>query len=467
MKKISNGVKIKSVKAREILDSRGNPTVEVELATTEGIFFASVPSGASVGKYEALELRDGEKRYQGRGVLKAVKNVNEIIGPRLIGKNPSNQKEIDEIMIELDGTKNKSKLGANAILAVSMAVCRAGAAARNLPLYSYISQIYRGRTSGKFTEDGPLLAACFNIINGGVHAGNDLDFQEFMICPYTGISRKFQSAYGSRTRLYRGRLAVGENRSQKNSFAENLRIASEIYHELRETLAKKYGKLATNLGDEGGFAPPIGFPGEAIELILEAVKKLNYEEEIKLILDVASSQFFSPPHQKFSSGGKGGKYEMKMGVFTREGLLRYYENLIKNYPILGLEDPFAEDDFDGWKLSRSNLDSRILIIGDDLTTTNPERIKLAKERGLCNAMILKINQIGTVSEALEAAKLAKDFGWKIMVSHRSGETNDDFIADLAVGIGADFIKAGAPARGERVAKYNRLLKIEEELHSGS
>jgi enolase len=409
--------KIKTLKAREILDSRGNPTVEVELETDSGKFFASVPSGASVGKYEAIELRDGGKRYQGKGVLRAVKNVNEIIAPKLIGKDPRNQKEIDQLMIELDGTKNKSKLGANAILPVSMVICRAGAKAKNLTLYQYIA---------KLAENRSLLIlplACFNIINGGVHAGNDLDFQEFMICP------------------------------QKKSFSENLRIASEIYHELKETLSKKYGKLATNLGDEGGFAPLIEFPDQAIELILEAVKKLNYEKEVKLILDVASSQFF-----------KGGKYETKMGIFIQEDLLRYYQNLIKNYPILGLEDPFAEDDFDGWKLLRSNLDSQILMIGDDLIATNPERIKLAKERELCNAMILKINQIGTVTEALEAAKLAKDFGWKIMVSHRSGETNDDFISDLAVGISADFIKTGAPVRGERVAKYNRLLKIEEEKY---
>jgi enolase len=412
--------KIKSIKAREILDSRGNPTVEVELETNEGIFFASVPSGASVGKYEAIELRDGGKRYQGKGVLRAVKNVNEVIAPKLIGKDPKNQKEIDQLMIELDGTKNKSKLGANAILPVSMAICRAGARAKNLTLYQYIAELVENRSLLI------LPLACFNIINGGVHAGNDLDFQEFMICP------------------------------QKISFSENLRIATEIYHKLREILAKKYGKLATNLGDEGGFAPPIGFPEQAIELILEVIKKLNYEKEIKLILDVASSQFF-----------EGGKYKMKIGIFTREDLLRYYQNLIKNYSIFGLEDPFAEDDFDSWKFLRSKLDSQILIIGDDLIATNPERIKLAKENGLCNAMILKINQIGTVTEALEAAKLAKDFGWKIMVSHRSGETNDDFISDLAVGISADFIKAGAPARGERIAKYNRLLKIEEEVRSGT
>jgi len=242
-----------------------------------------------------------------------------------------------------------------------------------------------------------------------------------------------------------------------SSFSDNLRVASEIYHQLKEILEKKFGQLAANLGDEGGFAPPIRFPQEAIELILEAAKKLDYE--IKIILDVAASQFF-----------KNGKYRMKIGVFSREGLLNYYSDLIQKYPIMGLEDPFSEDDFAGWKMLNSKFlipNSKFLIIGDDLTVTNPRRIKMAKEKEDCNAIILKINQIGTVTEALEAAKLAKEFGWKIIVSHRSGETNDDFISDLAVGIGADFIKAGAPARGERVAKYNRLLKIEEELRWAS
>jgi len=265
----------------------------------------------------------------------------------------------------------------------------------------------------------------------GAHAGYDLYFQEFMIVPHT----RPKGGY--------------------SSFSDNLRVASEIYHQLKEILEKKFGQLAANLGDEGGFAPPIRFPQEAIELILEAAKKLNYE--IKIILDVAASQFF-----------KNGKYRMKIGVFSREGLMRYYEKLIKNYPILGLEDPFAEDDLEAWQIANGKLQmANLLIVGDDLTVTNPRRIKMAKEKEDCNAMILKINQIGTITEALEAAKLAKSFGWKIIVSHRSGETNDDFISDLAVGIGADFIKAGAPARGERVAKYNRLLKIEEELRWAS
>ena len=411
---------IKSIKAREILDSRGNPTIEVELETDFGKFLASVPSGASKGKYEAVELRDGGKRYHGMGVIIAVKNINEIIGPKLIEKDPTCQKEIDDLMIELDGMENKAKLGANAICGVSMSVCRAGAAAKNLPLWKYISTLL-------IYEINRIPKPCFNVINGGAHAGNELDFQEFMIVPQAPTP------------------------NSGGGFSENLRIGTEIYHQLKGILSKKYGKLATNLGDEGGFAPPIKFPEEAIELILEAAKKLNYE--IKIILDVAASQFF-----------KNGKYKMKIGVFTREGLMRYYEKLIKNYPILGLEDPFAEDDLEAWQIANGKLQmANLLIVGDDLTVTNPRRIKMAKEKETCNSIILKINQIGTVTEALEAAKLAKEFGWKTIVSHRSGETNDDFISDLAVGIGADFIKTGAPARGERIAKYNRLLKIEEEI----
>jgi enolase len=414
--------KIKKIRAREILDSRGNPTIEVELETDSGKFFASVPSGASKGKHEALELRDGGKRFSGMGVLKAIKNINEIISKKLRGFDVTKQKEIDQALVELDGTENKLKLGANAICGVSLAVCKAGAQAKNLPLYKYIRELYDIRNT-KYQIPRPS----FNIINGGVHAGNDLDFQEFMVCPKT------------------------------KSFSENLRIGAEIYHRLKEIISKKYGKLATNLGDEGGFAPPIKDPEIAIKLILEAAKSLNYQNKISIILDVAASQFFD-----------GKKYKTKIGNFSGEELANFYLKLIKKYPIEGIEDPFAQDDFESWQDFTSNLEhltSNILIIGDDLTVTNPKRIKTAKEKGLCNAIIVKINQIGTVTEAIEAAKLAKSFGWKIMVSHRSGETTDDFISDFAVGIGADFIKSGAPARGERVAKYNRLLKIEEELKS--
>jgi enolase len=412
--------KIKSIKAREILDSRGNPTIEVELETEVGKFFASVPSGASKGKYEAVELRDGGRRYFGKGVKKVVRNVEEIISKKLRGFDVTKQKEIDQILIELDGTENKSKLGANAICGVSLAICKAGAQAKNLPLYKYIRALYNIRNT-KYQIPRPS----FNIINGGVHAGNDLDFQEFMVCPKT------------------------------KSFSENLRIGAEIYHRLKEIISKKYGKLATNLGDEGGFAPPIKDPEIAIKLILEAAKSLNYQNKISIILDVAASQFFD-----------GRKYKTKIGNFSGKELAKFYLKLIKKYPIEGIEDPFAQDDFESWRNFSSYFQlptSNFLIIGDDLTVTNPKRIKMAKEKGLCNAIIVKINQIGTVTEAIEAAKLAKSFGWKIMVSHRSGETIDDFISDFAVGISADFIKSGAPARGERVAKYNRLLKIEEEL----
>ena len=405
---------IKNIKAREILDSRGNPTVEVDLETDLGVFRASVPSGASKGKYEALELRDGGKRYFGKGVLKAVNNINEIISPELKGKDVTSQKEIDELMIKLDGTDDKSRLGANAICPVSLAVCKAGAKAKKLELFQYISSI--AKTKHK------IPTPSFNIINGGLHAGNRLDFQEFMIVP------------------------------ELESFSENLRIVSEIYNQLKNLLSKRYGAYAVNLGDEGGFAPPLLVPEQALEIILESAKNLNYQKSIKIVLDIAASQFF-----------KEDKYKMGIGIFTREGLLRYYSNLVLKYPILGLEDPFSEDDWEGFKLIKKTLGKKILVIGDDLLATNPERIKEAKEKEAVNAMILKINQIGTVTEALESASLAKDFGWKIMVSHRSGETNDDFIADFAVGIGADFIKTGAPARGERVAKYNRLLRIEEGL----
>jgi enolase len=412
--------KIKKIKAREILDSRGNPTVEVELETDFGKFFASVPSGASRGKYEAVELRDGGKRYLGKGVRKAIENINKVIAKKLKGLDVKKQKEIDQALIELDGTENKSKLGANAICGVSLAVCKAGASTKKLSLYKYIRELYNSQLT---TYNLPKPS--FNIINGGAHAGNDLDFQEFMVCP------------------------KGKN------FSENLRIVAEIYHKLKEIISKKYGKLATNLGDEGGFAPPSKDPEIAIKLIFEAAKSLNYQNKISIILDVAASQFFD-----------GKKYKTKIGNFLGEELANFYLKLIKKYPIEGIEDPFAQDDFESWQNFSSYfqlLTSNFLIIGDDLTVTNPKRIKMAKEKGLCNAIVVKINQIGTVTEAIEAAKLAKSFGWKIMVSHRSGETTDDFISDFAVGIGADFIKSGAPARGERVAKYNRLLKIEEEL----
>ncbi len=410
--------KIKSIKAIEILDSRGNPTIKAFVETNNGIFVGLVPSGASTGKNEALELRDGEKRYFGKGVLKAVENINNIIAPALAGKNPLKQEEIDKLMIELDGTGNKMKLGANATLAVSMAICRAGAGAKNIPLYRYIAEFFF--TEKKEARNNLKLPfASFNILNGGLHAGNGLDIQEFMVIP------------------------------QKKSFSENLKIASEIYHYLKSILEENFGKQAVNVGDEGGFAPPLSYSEEALALVNQAIK---IHSETKIGIDCAATQFY-----------KDGKYDLEGNIFTPEGLIFFYKNLIEKYPIVFLEDPFSEEDWENWKKITSELKNRITIIGDDLLTTNPLRIKEAEKRKACNGVIIKPNQIGTISETLEAVKLAKSFGWKVIVSHRSGETCDDFIADLAVGVKADFIKSGAPARGERVAKYNRLLEIEREI----
>ncbi len=407
--------KIKDLKAKEILDSRGNPTVEVELFTDLNRFLASVPSGTSVGKYEAKEMRDGGNRYKGKGVLKAIKNIEKIIAPKLKGLEVNNQKKIDEILIALDGTDDKSKLGANAILPVSMAVCRAGAFAQNIPLYQYIKEIFNFQFS---IFNLPL--PCFNIINGGAHAGNDLDFQEFMIVP------------------------------QFDQFSKNLQAGSEIYQTLKEILKKDFGEKAINVGDEGGFAPQLSTAEQALDLMVKAIEIAGYKSKIKIALDVAASEFYK---------------DKKYGEKTRDKMTDYYLELIKKYPIISIEDPFNQDDFEGWQkifnLQLSNFN--LLIIGDDLLVTNPIRIKMAKKKNLCNGLLLKINQIGTISEALMAVKLAQSYNWKVMASHRSGETNDNFIADLAVGVGADYLKSGAPARGERVAKYNRLLKIEEEI----
>ena len=400
---------IKSIRAREIINSRGEPTVEAEVETEDGFFRASVPSGASKGKYEAVELKDGGKRLFGQGVLKAVGNIKEIIEPNLKGKDVLNQKKIDQTLIQLDNTKDKSKIGANAILAVSIACCQAGAKAKNISLYKYISQI----SNSTFKLPQP----CFNVLNGGAHAGNDLDIQEFMIIP------------------------------QMESFKENLRIGVEIYQKLKKILEKRFGKSAVNLGDEGGFAPPLNKTKQALDLIREAIKSAGYIGKVKIGLDCAASEFF-----------KKGKYILESKKFNSEELLNFYEGLAKEYPILFFEDPFEQDDWPAWEKM-----SDLLIVGDDLTVTNPERIKKAYEKKACKGIILKPNQMGTVTETIEAAKLAKEFKWKIIVSHRSGDTCDDFIADLAVGISADFIKSGAPARGERVAKYNRLLRIEQEI----
>jgi enolase len=415
MAMFSNKYKIQKVGAREILDSRGNPTLEVGITTGAGEFFAGVPSGASTGQYEAKELRDGQRRFGGLGVLRAAANVNSIAGPELVGFDCRDQKKIDQKLREIDATLDKSRLGGNAVCGISLAAARAAAGSQKIPLYRHIAKVFSNN------KKLFLPKPCFNVINGGAHAGNDLDFQEFMVCP------------------------------QADKFADNLRLAAEIYHQLKKDLIAKFGKESANLGDEGGFAPPIKTPKDALDCLCSAIAIVQPEAAVKFIIDVASSQFFD-----------GNNYNTKFGNFDAHALADFYSQLISQFPqIAGLEDPFAENDWAGWQ----GLGFTGLKIGDDLLVTNPERVKEAQEKKACNAMILKINQIGTVSEAMEAARLAKSFGWKIVVSHRSGETEDDFIADFAVGIGAEFIKSGAPARGERLAKYNRLAKIEEELNN--
>jgi len=402
--------RIRHVNAREILDSRGNPTIEVDLKTDYGLVRASVPSGASTGVHEALELRDGNKRYLGKGVLKAVRNINKKIAPKIKGMDCTKQEIIDRKLIRLDGTKNKSKLGANAVLAASMAVCRAGALCQKKPLYKYIAALAENKK--------PVMPApFFNIINGGKHADNQLAFQEFMISPNT------------------------------KKFSEALRIGAETYHILKKIIKKKF--RTTGVGDEGGFAPPIQTSEQALDLLQQAIEKAGYKTKIKIAIDAAASEFH-----------KHGFYHVPKKM-KRAELVHYYMKLIKKYPIISIEDPFAEDDFSPWTLLTRK--TSIQIVGDDLTVTNPERIKKAVKINACNCLLLKINQIGTITEALEAADIAKHHKWKIMVSHRSGETCDSFIADLAVGLGCRQIKAGAPCRGERLAKYNRLLRIEEEL----
>jgi len=414
--------RIKSIKAREILDSRGEPTVEVDLITSDGVFQASVPSGASKGKYEAKELRDGGKRHQGKGVLKAVKNINKIIASELKGKYVINQRKIDSLMIKLDGKKDKSRLGANAILAVSMAVCRAGAEARSVSLYQHIADIYSEKLLTSSKKKFFMPTPCFNVINGGAHAGNNLDIQEFMVIP------------------------------QMDSFSKNLEKGAEIYHSLKKTLRSNFGESAVNLGDEGGFAPLLKDTRESLSLLVETIKKESSSGKVKIGLDVAATQFY-----------KNKKYHLDGEELDSSQLLSFYERLVEKFPILFIEDPFAEEDLKGFKKARKVLDKRIFILGDDFLTTSVKRIKRAYEKKACSGVIIKPNQVGTVTEAIKAAKLAKSYEWKILVSHRSGDTPDSFISDLAVGVGADFIKSGAPARGERMAKYNRLLRIEEEI----
>jgi len=409
---------IKSIKAREVLDSRGNPTVEVDVTTGNGLFRAAVPSGASTGRYEALELRDNNpNRYLGKGVLKAVDNVNKIIAKAVVGMDERKQKEIDVKLIKLDGTENKSRLGANAILGVSMAVCKAGAAAKKIPLYKHIASLAGAK------ELSIPVPFC-NIINGGRHADNELSFQEFMVVP------------------------VGAK-----SFREGIRMCSEVYQALKKEIHKRYGKGTTNIGDEGGFAPEqFNLIREPLNFLIKAIDEAGHKGKIKIAIDAAASEFYSKS-----------KYRVEGKQITGEKLIEVYKKLIKKYPIISIEDPFSQDDWKRW--SKFTAEARVQVVGDDLLATNVKRIRKAINEKACNALLLKVNQIGSVSEAIDAAMLAQEKGWNVMVSHRSGETCDDFIADLAVGLGAGRIKAGAPCRGERLAKYNQLLRIEEELGS--
>ncbi|XP_041062618.1 enolase 1a, (alpha) isoform X2 [Carcharodon carcharias] len=415
---------ILKIQAREIFDSRGNPTVEVDLYTGKGLFRAAVPSGASTGIYEALELRDGDKtRFLGKGVTKAVDNINTLIAPQLIKQhvNVIEQEKIDKLMLAMDGTENKSKFGANAILGVSLAVCKAGAAEKGVPLYRHISHL-----AGNTQVILPVPA--FNVINGGSHAGNKLAMQEFMILPIGAAS-----------------------------FREAMRIGAEVYHNLKNVIKDKYGRDAINVGDEGGFAPNILENKEALELLKVAIDKAGYSDKVVIGMDIAASEFF-----------RDGKYDLDFKsppnpnrYVTHDKLIELYLSFSKNYPVVSIEDPFDQDDWAAW--TQFTGQAKIQVVGDDLLVTNPTRIAKAIEEKACNCLLLKVNQIGTVTESIEACKLAQSNGWGVMVSHRSGETEDTFIADLVVGLCTGQIKTGAPCRSERLAKYNQLMRIEEEL----
>ncbi len=404
--------------AREILDSRGNPTAEVDIILDDGTLGrAAVPSGASTGRHEACELRDGDpKRYLGKGVTKALSNVTEIIGPKIKGMDPSEQENIDKFMIELDGTENKSNLGANAILGVSIAIARAAASTLNKPLYSYIGD----------NDDYIIPVPMMNIINGGEHADNNLDIQEFMIMP------------------------VGAD-----CFKDALRIGAEVFHSLKKILsARGYN---TNVGDEGGFAPELKCNEEALETIMEAINKAGYEpgKDVLLALDTAANEVY-----------KEGKYVLKAEADPEksiEGMISFYENLISNYPIYSIEDGLAEDDWDGWKALTEKLGNRVQLVGDDLFVTNINRFKKGIELGITNSILIKLNQIGTLTETIQTIEMAKSNGYTTVISHRSGETEDTIISDVAVATNAGQIKAGSLSRTDRVCKYNQLLRIEEEL----
>jgi enolase len=409
---------IKDIKARMVLDSRGNPTVQVKTVTEGlGLGIANAPSGASTGAHEAVEIRDGGKEFKGKGVSRVVENVNRVIAPALIGLDSRRQQLIDRKMIEIDGTPNKSRLGGNAIVATSLSVAKAAASTMGLPFYAYL---------GGYVAD-TLPVPMLNIINGGVHAGNKLDFQEFMIVP-AGFS----------------------------SFKEAIKAAVEVYADLKKILKEKYGPQAINVGDEGGYAPPIEKVRDALDILIQAIKVAGYDpwNQVVIALDAASTQFYREDK---------GVYVLEGTEYTREQLIDFYEKLVSEYPIVSIEDPLQEEDFEGFAEITRRLGSKVLIVGDDLFTTNPARLKKGIDLKAGNAILVKVNQVGTLSETLEVVKMAFTNGYRAVISHRSGETEDTSIADISVGVGAGLIKTGAPARGERTAKYNRLLEIEEEL----
>ena len=413
--------KIKKITGREILDSRGNPTVEVDVVLDNGILGrAAIPSGASTGSKEAVELRDGDKtRYLGKGVLKAVNNVNEIIAPRMIGKDPKEQKNIDYLMIDLDGTENKAKLGANAILGVSLATAKAGAQDAGMPVFLYLGGEKARRLPVPF----------FNILNGGKHADNNVDIQEFMIAP------------------------IGAK-----SFKEALRMGAETYHNLKAVLKSK--GLNTSVGDEGGFAPNLSSNEEAVQIIISAIEKAGYQpgQDISIVLDPAASEFY-----------QDGRYILKAdnSRLASEEMVRYYADLSSKYPVISIEDGLAEDDWDGWKILTKELGEKIQLTGDDIFVTNPRILAEGIKKGIANSILIKLNQIGTLTETLETVEMAKRNGYTCVFSHRSGETEDSFLSDITVAVNAGQLKTGAPARSERLAKYNQLLRIEEELGSNT
>ncbi|PIT94619.1 phosphopyruvate hydratase [Candidatus Falkowbacteria bacterium CG10_big_fil_rev_8_21_14_0_10_39_9] len=417
--------KIKQILAREILDSRGNPTVEAKVVLDNKLVAkAAVPSGASTGQHEALELRDGnQKRYSGKGVLKAVDNINKIIAPKLKGLDPTKQQLIDNLMLQLDGTKNKSRLGANAILAVSLAAARAGALAKRQELFVHLARTYKFSTS-KYILPTPS----FNIWNGGAHASTNLDFQEFMVMPL-----------------------------KKTTFAEKVRMGAEVFHELGRIL--KANKMDTDLGNEGGYAPDIKSREQVIKMIILAIKQAGYQpgKDLSLGIDIGSSEFYNENEKSYY-------LPLDQKSFSAAELMVIYTDWVQKYPIVSIEDGLAENDWDNWQIMTKALGKKILLIGDDLFVTNQERLQIGIEYQAGNAILIKLNQIGTVTETMATIKLARKHNYKLMISHRSGETVDDFIADLAVAVSAEFIKSGSLARSERLAKYNRLLEIELELN---